>query len=278
LAVSPLSQHYHEWGTEEVTLDLGGKKTELWKDGHTFDLKANRARIDNIKRAISEADALTVTTPELAEAYKEYNENIFALPNCVDLNVWNKLSLKRETDEVRLFWSGGASHYEDWVQIQDALPVLFDKHANLKLVLLGTKFDGTLKGVPSDRIEYHSWVPTPAYPYKVPILDGDIGLIPLRETEFNNGKSNLKWIEQGALSIPCVTSAVTPYIQHDEGGNGIFIENNSVAGWIEGVSMLVDDQMLRWDMGGKAYNTVKRNFDINTQWKQWADAYRKVLE
>jgi len=278
LAVSPLSQHYHEWGTEEVKLDRGGKLVDLWIDGKTFDLKANRERIERVKQAISQADALTVTTPGLAEAYREYNDNIHILPNCVDLEVWKKLPLKRETDEIRLFWSGGASHYEDWVQVQESLPVLFDKYDNLKLVILGTKFDGTLKGVPKDKIEYHKWVPTPAYPYKVQILDADIGIIPLRDTEFNRGKSNLKWIEQGALSVPCVTSAVTPYIESDEGGNGVFIENNSTEGWVKGVSLLIDDPMLRWDMGGKAYNTVKRNFDINTQWKQWEEAYRKVLE
>ena len=279
LEVSPLSQHYHEWGTEELTLEVGGKKVELWKDGHTLDITANRKRVDNVKRAIEEADALSVTTPELAQAYADFNDNIFCLPNCVDLNVWQKLPLKRKNkDEVRLFWAGGASHYEDWAQIQDMLPVLFDKYDNLKLVLMGTKFDGTIKNLPKDRVEFHPWVDTMAYPYKVPILDADIGLIPLHDTPFNRGKSAIKWIEQGALSVPCVTSALTPYIQMDEGGNGIFIENNAPDGWIEGLSMLIEDPMLRWKMGGEANDTVKRHFDINKEWKQWQEAYQKVID
>ena len=278
LAVTPLSQHYKEWGTEEVKLERNGKLIDLWIDGKTIDIAANRERIDNVKRAINEADALTVTTAELAEAYKEYNENIFVLPNCVDLDLWKKLPLKKENDDIRLFWSGGASHYEDWVQIQEVLPVLFDKYKNLKLVLLGTKFDGTLRNIPADRIEHHQWVPTPAYPYKVSILNGDIGIVPLQDTLFNRGKSALKWIEQAALSIPCVTSALTPYIQMDEVNNGVFIENNSIEGWIQGLSILIEDPLLRWQMGGEAHNTVKRKFDINKEWKQWETAYKKVVE
>jgi glycosyltransferase involved in cell wall biosynthesis len=278
LHVSPLSQHYNEWGTEEFAIEMGGKKVELWKDGHTFDIAKNRKRIENVKRSIGEADALTVTTPELAKAYAEYNENIYCLPNCVDMEVWKQLPLVKNKDEVRLFWSGGASHYEDWAQIAGMLKPLFEKHKEAKLVLMGTKFDGTLKGVPEDRIEFHPWVDTRAYPYKVPTLGADIGIIPLNDTIFNRGKSAIKWIEQASLSVPCVASAFTPYIEMDEGGNGIFIENNSVDGWIEGISMLIEDKMLRWDMGMKANETVKRNFDINKEWKQWVDAYQTVLD
>lgn len=276
--ISPLSPHYQDFGTENIEVDHGGKKLPLWEDGKNIDLKANKEKLDNVKRTLELADAVQVTTDILADVYLEYAQQAFVLPNCIDTKLWNKLPLKRDKEETRLFWSGGSSHFEDWVQIQGVIPHLMEKYKDLKLVLLGTKFDGTLKGVPSDRIEYHNWVPTPAHPYKCSVLDPDICVIPLKDTDFNRCKSAIKWIEMGGMSVPSVASAISPYIEMDAGSNGVFIEDNAFDGWVDGLSLLIEDKMLRWKMGGEAKKTVDQYFDINKRYTLWEAAYQELLD
>lgn len=274
--VSPLSPHYEEVGTENVTILIGDEPIELWKDGKNINLERNRKRAEGFKEAMRLSDMVTVTQPILAEVYSEFNKNIKVLPNCVDMSIWQKLPLKKH-EGIRLGWFGGSSHYEDWVMISDAVKTIMMMHPEVRLVLMGAKFEGTLKGIDRKRIEFHEWVHTEAYPYKAAILDLDLALIPLQESTFNSCKSSIKWVEMASLFVPCVTSYVSPYKELATEDNGIFIENNNSNGWIEGLSLLIKNTLLRHKIGGWAYRTVQENFDINKKWELWYEAYKELL-
>lgn len=268
--VSPFSNHYAEFGVEDVVIGQGGKKITLWRDGVNYNRKENQERLDWFKRCLELSDVVTTTTPILADVFAEYNGNVKVLPNCVDTKLWQKLPLKREDrDEVRLYWSGGSSHFEDLALIEHALPILMNKYKDLKLVLMGMKFDSLLKNVPQDRIEFHKWVPTPAYPYKTAILDADISIIPLQDTEFSRCKSAIKWIEQAALGVPSAASLVSPYKEMYDGTNGVFIASNKTEEWVNAVSTLIEDPMLRWTIGGAAKRSVDQFHSIDSQISKW---------
>jgi len=271
--ISPLSPHYEEFGTENVKHRLeDGTVLSLWEDGKNINLDVNKSRVEAVKEGLRTADIVTVTTDILADAYKEYNDNIAVLPNCINPDIWQKLPFQRR-DDIRLGWHGGSSHYEDMCMLTDVLPVIMEKYPNVTLVLMGTKFDGMLKGLPQDRIEFHPWVPTPAFSYKLAILDIDIALIPLEDKPFNRCKSPIKWVEYSALEVPSVTSLVSPYKEVYNGSNGVFVEINDPSGWVQGISTLIDDPVLRAKMGAEAKNSVMRNFDIHEKYRLWGDAY-----
>lgn len=272
--ISPLSRHYKEHGLENVQIEMDGKVMPIWVDGKNFSIAENQKRVDDFKFALEMADAVTVTTPILADAYKEYNDNVLVMPNCIDTNIWQALPLKPHK-EIRLVWFGGSSHYEDWFLLKDAIPAIMKKHPQVKLVLMGCKWDATLKGIPKDRIEYHTWVPTPAYPYKAAILNPDIAVIPLRDNEFNRCKSAIKWIEMASLGVPSVASHVSPYKEIATEDNGVFVDNE-VDSWIRGISLLVEDSVLRAKIGGEAKKTIERDFDINKEYTRWSKAYKEL--
>ena len=276
--VSPLSPHYADCGTEEVRFrQKDGSILDVWIDGQKgFDIQRNKRVIDGFKEAMSIADMVTVTTPILAEVYKPYAKKVVELPNCIDVNLWKRLPLKKR-EGIRIGWFGGHSHYQDWLVLQDVMPKIMKKYSHVKLVIMGSLFKGAMGNIPADRIEFHEWVATPAYPYKAAILDLDFAVIPLEDNEFNRCKSNIKWVEMGALGVPAVTSYVSPYKEYATDDNGIFIEKNDPKSWIDGISMLIEDAALREKTGEAANRTVNENFDINKQYKLWGDAYRSLL-
>jgi glycosyltransferase involved in cell wall biosynthesis len=262
--ISPFSNHYEDHGTEEVVIEYMGEKMQLWKDGENINIKENRKRMDLCRKALEQADLVTTTTDILANVYREYNDNVTVLPNCLDADLWQKLPLKERTD-IRFGWFGGSSHYEDLALIQPALEEVMKKHPQLKLVIMGQFFKGIFKNIPKDRFEFHSWIPTPAYPYKAAILDLDFAVIPLKDTDFNKCKSPIKWVEMGALRVPSVTSYISPYIK-----------DNDINSWIKGISMMAESPEYRKQMGYEAYKTVMDNFNINDKYKLWFDTYRRL--
>ena len=80
-----------------------------------------------------------------------------------------------------------------------------------------------------------------------------------------------------ALAVPSVCSLVSPYKEMYNGANGVFVENNSVDGWVRGISALIEDPILRAKIGGAAQDYVLRHYDINTQYTQWVSAYKELL-
>jgi glycosyltransferase involved in cell wall biosynthesis len=276
--VSPLSPHYRDYGTQEVKIRAAdGTIKDLWVDGENFSITKNVGMLDGIKRAFEKADIVTTTTEILADQFRQYNGNVRVLPNCVDLKRFERLPIVNK--EIRLFWAGGWSHFEDWVKIKDPIRQIMDKYPNVKLVLMGYMWESTVRGIDPLRIECHEWEETPAYPLRLSMLNPDIAVIPLRDTVFNRCKSAIKWIEMSALGIPSVASYIPPYAAMSELGedNGIFIEENDANGWVEGISLLIEDADMRKRMGESARKTVETHFDINTQFEQWVVAFEEAL-
>lgn len=278
--VSPLSNHYWEYGTKEIKIVHDGKIIHEWKDGVNIDIKKNIKVLDEVKTTLGHADMVTVTTDILADVFRQYNDNVKVLQNCLDLNQWNRLDVKRKNpDEVRICWAGGHSHWEDLYLIREPLREIGEKYQNVKIIMVGYMPQGMKKHFREGQIEFHEWVETPAHPFRMAALDIDIALIPLAETPFNRSKSAIKWMEFGALEIPSVTSFVPPYseIKSDEYlNNGIFIDGNDKNGWIKGLELLIENHELRKQLGKNAREFVKNNFDINTQYNQWVKAYEEV--
>jgi glycosyltransferase involved in cell wall biosynthesis len=275
-AVSPLSPHYHGLGTENIYIKAdSGELLPVWVDGKNFSIKENKATLAKIAQCITDAKAISVTTDLLADAYRGLNANIHVLPNLVDLTLWNRLPLDNN-GTVRLFWAGGISHYEDWYILKDVLPKVMQRYPQTRLVLMGVKWDATLKGIPEDRIEFHPWVHSEAYPYKVAILNPDISLIPLRDTVFSKGKSPIKFLEMGALNVPSVMSCISPYKEVMTEDNGVFIEDNNPEAWEEGISLLIENETVRKEMGIAARKYVEDNFDVHKEYVKYAKFFKEV--
>jgi len=272
--ISPFNPYYHEGGIEEVNIQLpNGETRTLWEDGKNIDIKANKVRREDLILCCQRADTITVTTDILAEAYKPFNDDVRILPNCIDPSIYYKLPFK-ERDTIRICWTGGASHYEDMCILSTVLPEIMNKYKNVTLVLFGQKFDGMLKELPTSRIEFHPWVETPAYPYKLAILDLDIMLIPIVDNAFNRRKSPIKWMEASMLGVPCVMSDISPYKDVQAEENGIYIEANHPDSWIDGISHLIDNPEAREKMGFAAKLDVMEKFNIHKQYKKWEDVYK----
>lgn len=276
--VSPFSPHYADHGWDEFEFQVPGSKEilKVWEDGKNIDLKYNRLKTAETIDAMKEADMLTVTTKRLQKIYEVYNPNVAVLPNCVDLSLWNKLPLLPHKG-IRLGWFGGSSHYEDWCVVAGILPEVMALNPEVTLVLMGHKFEGTLKGIPENRIEFHPWVKTAGYHYKAAILDLDLAIIPLKESRFNACKSPIKYLEMSALKVPSVCSFVPPYSDVATEENGFWIDENLPEAWKTGLNLAIRNPDLRKQVGLFARKTVEDYFDSSKTWPLWENAYKGVL-
>lgn len=287
--IDPLSPHYRDFGTVPHYADYKDGKLPVWVDVNdpladkkvcnVMNIEANKAGIERAKKALTMADMVTTTTDVLADVFREFNPNVKVLPNCIDLELWKELPFQKH-EGVRVGWSGGYSHFEDWKILAHVLPEFLRLCPDVTLVLMGQMFKGTLENVDPKRIEYRGWCPTPAYPYVSAILDLDFAMIPLVDSDFNNCKSPIKWLEMAALGVPCVSSYCSPYAEMMDlvRENGMFIEANSLSNWLIALNKMAKEPALRKVMGASARQTVEQYFDIEQKFPLWVDAYKSLVE
>jgi len=275
-SLNPLSPHYQDMGIENISYVMDGEKIVVWKDGeNSFDITRNIKKTEAAKECLKIADAVTVTTPELAEYYSQFNKNVIVLPNCIDLSVWKPVRIEKDAT-IRLTWHGGCSHYQDLVEIKPVFESLVKKNKDLKLQICGQEFSGIFKNIPKKQYEFHSWVPTLAHPYKQALLNNDIAVIPLKDDLFNTCKSAIKWVEYSALEIPCVVRNIPPYSKVIvQGVNGFLYNNNKECEAM--IQRLIDNPALRRRIGKQARNYIVENFDAVERAELWADALKKVM-
>lgn len=272
--INPYSEHYREYGTEEV-IDRATIKGYLWQDGvRDFSLDANRARVASLLFGMQEADLVTVTTPALADYARQYNANVAVLPNCLDTSVWWKLPLK-PNKTLRVGWSGGVSHYEDWYTIKEPLNALMRKH-RFTLVSVGAHFPGIVDEDLRDLVEVWPWVSFEAHSYRMMALNLDIALIPLADLAFNRYKSAVKWYEFSAMGVPSVVAGLTPYREEVEHGTTA-MSYQSPQGFYESLEALIKNASLREKLGNNARSWVVANRDAKQNASLWPEAYQSIL-
>ena len=252
--ISPWSQHYDAFGTEEVYID--GKA--VWKDKVNINIPENIKRKEYYKDFLSMTSALSVTTPLLMDHYKQYAKKIFVFPNAMNMRLWDcGQTIQRDPNKIRIFWQGGVSHYEDFWEIIEVIPEITKKYPQVHWSMMGASWEHFWKNIPPERYEYLDWVHIEAYPYRMKLSGADIGIVPLRDTRFNRCKSSIKYYEHAAMGIPTVASNLPPYSDDIQDGKNGYLANTKEE-WIEKLSRLIEDAEERNRMGGEAKRYVER--------------------
>lgn len=243
--IDPYSEVYEIHGTKEVK---HGDEW-LWKDGVNIDIKKNIELNNNLKAFLKRADILTVSTERLKERYKEYNNNIIVVNNAIDTKDWVVPNFK-EHDEFRIGWTGGISHYSDWYEIKDDIERISKEFPQVKFVIGGVKFDGIFKNI--DNIEYWDWVDPSGHGFRTAMMDLDLAIIPLKDSNFNSNKSCIKFYEFSSLKIPTICSNVAPY--SDEAPKESLTDN-----FYETIKYYIENKEKAKEMAEKNYDWVVKN-------------------
>jgi glycosyltransferase involved in cell wall biosynthesis len=116
--------------------------------------------------------------------------------------------------------------------------------------------------------EYHDLVPFDEYPAYLASLNLDIAVAPLTMTPFNQGKSNLRLLEYGALGIPVVCTDIDPY----RNSPACRVENAAGA-WIAALRERIYDAEGREQEGIAMRDWVHRTYLLEDHLEEWLGAH-----
>jgi glycosyltransferase involved in cell wall biosynthesis len=227
---------------------------------------------------VKQSDALIVSTPHLKKLYAPFCNDIYVVENSIDISLWRNPSLphRRNRQGVTIGWMGGGTHNADHLLIKDAVYEVLEKCPNVNF----TYISGGVapKGFEHPRI---NWIPEfrsiDKYPRWIASEGFDIGIVPLVDTEFNRGKSNLRWLEYSAMGIPTVASNVLHFRQSVEHGKTGFLAGTHEK-WVKILTKLVNEPKLRENIGRAARLEVKNQWRPEVQARKYRAALQKVCQ
>ena len=287
----------------------GGPVTCLDIDDYWEYGKEHPLNIYNVTNAIAQktlgtvslCDFVTTTTERFADIIRQYNKNVFIMPNSLCADDTQFTVKKRVTPRLKFGLAGGSSHVNDIRELINDKECFIDYMTNaqrdkMQIVLCGFDTRSTMTIVDSNGNVVEKRDNTPeetwwtkierklthdykdvsdeyrklllkydrsdeAYdasdePYKrvwtKKIWDdgqGDYGkiyedidvlMVPLRDTQFNRCKSELKQIEAGWTCSACMCSDVPPYNDWGTEADTIFVGKGPKA-WAREIKKLLRD-------------------------------------
>jgi SAM-dependent methyltransferase len=222
------------------------------------------------------SDAIICSTEFLKENMNRMfpGKPVHVVPNSIDFSIWDNLKTEVNKNEkvVRLIYSGCGNHSGDLEIVKPVLLALLEEFENLEIVMI--QDFKCFSDVTHPRfIQMKRWAFINNFPALLKSLNGDIGIAPLRDNDFNRAKSNLRWLEYSALKIPTVASAVRPFndsITHESDG----LLCSTKGEWYALLKSLIEDPLKRQAIGEAAYSTVKTKFNMD----QTAQLYADILK
>ena len=235
-----------------------------WVPGNPYE----KVVIEHLKAS----NGIITSTDFLKDYYGQFNSSIDTMPNCIDFNKWNIPNFKRKDKMIRIGWIGGGNHDEDLMELKDIIPIILDKYKNVEFMFV--------HGVPEFLKDIHprclhntGWRTISKYPEYLASWGFDIGIAPLVNNRFNMAKSNLRWLEYSACSIPTIATNIEPYKKSIiQGKTGLLCETKE--DWINSICELIENGKLRKEMGSNANQEIHDKFDLD----KVTDKYIKVLK
>jgi glycosyltransferase involved in cell wall biosynthesis len=236
-----------------------------------------------VKAYMTDCDAVIVSTHTLALSVKEITggkKPIFVIPNYLDtfLDNWDTAYAVKQTetkDQLTIGWMASKSHKMDAELVGPALNEIMQEYDNVDISLIGwiDKKDFPWADKYNGRVKMQQWVDISMLPYAM--KDFDIGLAPLVDNAFNRAKSNIKWLQYGALGVPCVMSDAPPYEEVKDGVDGVLVKNGE---WKEAICGLLDDKVRRMKMGAECRRTVLAEWDMRKKSGAWVSVFKKIRQ
>jgi glycosyltransferase involved in cell wall biosynthesis len=278
-SVLPSSEHYREYGTQDVSVTVDDKPISLWKNGvNGFDKWDNKHRLLDIQEMLEESDMVTAVTERLGQflSQRAGNRDIAVVPNFIDLSLYPNVEVvdKDKDGEFRFGFCGGMSHFGDINMVKDSIIKFLKGDKKRIFYMIGQKFSGfdEVEG----QVRQESWLPFEANPMRMKMLDLDCLIAPLQDFEFNNRKDPLKFWDSAGLSLPLVASKVAPFTDViADGKTGFLFEDNKEL--VKVLKKLEKERELGKKVGKEARKLVEKR-SLKEKAEGIAKLYKQVWE
>lgn len=203
----------------------------------------------------------------LANFALHYNHSVVVIPTPIDTDKYFPTA-RKPADKIIIGWIGSATTVAFLEPMRGIFTSLSRQFPDIRFKIVGGDF--SIDGL--SNIVTKPW----SIEDEIDDLKGfDIGIMPMPENDWTNGKCGFKAILYMSMGIPCVCSAVGMNKEIiKEGVNGFLA--NTQEEWVEKLSCLVADPKLRQRLGAEGRRTVEERYSLRANAPKFLEAIKRA--
>jgi len=238
---------------------------------HDYREEYGEERLRDLELAMRVCDAMICSTPFLGRRYRAFNPTTYVCRNGLDLGRY-ALTLP-ERDAVHIGWSGATGHRASVRPWLDVVAAVMRERPATRFVSIGQPFARAMETeFGADRCLSVPFTTLDCYPAAMASID--VAIAPAGRSNFFRGKSDLRFLESGALRHAIVADP-TVYTEVEDGVTGHLAETPAEAR--PRLLELIDDKVQRERMGTAARAYVERERNMRVMSRQWAAVLRDLV-
>jgi glycosyltransferase involved in cell wall biosynthesis len=193
----------------------------------------------------------------LCDFARRFNQNVVLNPTTIDTEGWHNPALypkKNDPTVIKIGWTGSHSTLKYLTEIESVLQSIERDRTNIQIIVIADQR-------PSLKLRSLRFIPWNVQSEIEDLMQFDIGVMPLPDDEWANGKCGFKLLQYLAIGIPAVASPVgVNSAIIEDGKNGFLCA--SLFRWEQTLRQLIDDPNLREAMGKNGRARVIDNYSV----------------
>lgn len=240
---------------------------------HDFAKYFDKEYLSGLEMCMRACDGVIASTAHVARRYGHFvggREKTYVCENGIDTGRYRLTRPPRPF--VNIGWSGATAHARALGPWLESVGRVMEARPQTSFVTIGQNFADTLAQHFPNRTISTPFTLIEQYPSAMTMFD--IALGPAGKNNFFKGKSDLRFLEAGALGIPIIADPyVYPHIEH--GVTGFHAEEPEEVR--ELLLTLVDDEELRTRVGLNAKRYVEEKRDMKIASHQWGRVFLDLM-
>lgn len=211
--------------------------------------------VNKVKKICTWAYKISCGNKYLCAFAKQYNDAVVYNPTCVDTENRHNILTKQDVDRITIGWTGSFSTLKYLDMLEPVLNRL-QQHYDFDIKIICNQ-------APLLHLKNVKYIRWEALNEVAELATCQIGLMPLTNEEWSEGKCGFKLIQYLALEIPAVASSVGVNKKIIENGvNGFLCE--SEVEWYEALEKMLVDSDLRKRMGIEGRKKIIQKFSLQS--------------
>jgi len=222
-----------------------------------------------IKFITRHSTAVTVCNQFLIDWARKYNDSVILIPTTIDADYHKPVKKRPVAERTPIIgWTGTHSTMGYLDLVREAIASLQEKYDFEFRVICNV--DPGFTALKSYR--YINW----QLPTEIEDLGAiDIGLMPVPQGEWEQGKVGFKAIQYSAVgTVPVVSSTGSGHEVVLDGKTGFVIDNDT-ASWVRSLSYLLENPNIIATMGNSAREYIVSRYSVQSQAKTYVALFNK---
>lgn len=271
---------------KKMIMDLDDNIWKILPDNFSYNAwMGNPQTLKDFTAIANEVDYMTTTNGYLRNVILSKTdkklEEVGVFPNRIDMDsvyTWRKPF--KDTPEINIGHYGSSTHFQSLLESEfvEGLDRLMSDYPNVNFITIGSMIGRHRERWGRRYIDRKgdqdlmTWIKKSRVET---LADIDFMAVPLTDNTYNRCKSSIKYIECSSAKVPGCYQNIRQYSEViKDGENGFLCK--TADDWYNKMKKLIDDKVLRQQMGENAFKTVKDKWQIKDNMKEYIDFFKRI--